>query len=236
MGMTRAPRFPVRLTREIAFPAPELATREGLLAIGGDLEPERLLAAYARGIFPWYEEGGPILWWCPDPRFVLLPQELHVSRSLRRRLRSGRFEVRLDTAFREVVRGCAESPRRQGPGTWITRELEEAYARLHDLGVAHSAESWREGRLVGGLYGVALGRVFFGESMFARETDASKVAFVALVGQLQAWGFGLVDCQVPTAHLRRFGARRMARARFLERLAELLAPANLPGPWRFDGS
>lgn len=234
--MTRAPRLPVRLTREIAFPEPERATREGLLAIGGDLSPERLLAAYTRGIFPWYEDGGPILWWCPDPRFVLLPEALHVSRSLRRSVRSRRFEVRLDTAFREVVRGCAESPRRQGRGTWITREMEDAYARLHRLGVAHSAESWRDGRLVGGLYGVAIGGVFSGESMFAREPDASKVAFVTLVGQLRAWGFGMIDCQMPTEHLHRFGARRMPRARFLEMLARLVTVPTRPGPWRLEGT
>jgi len=224
----------VPLTKEVAFPPPELATREGILAVGGDLSTPRLLCAYGKGIFPWYEAGGPIFWWCPDPRFVLFPAELHVSRSLRRRVRSGAFEVRLDTAFREVVRGCAESPRRYGPGTWITPEMAEAYATLHDLGYAHSAEAWRDGRLVGGLYGVALGRAFFGESMFTRETDASKVAFATLVAQLRAWGFGLVDCQMPTGHLRRFGAKRIARSAFLRLVESLVAEPHRTAPWRLD--
>lgn len=218
------------------FPPPDSAGPHGLLAIGGDLAPGRLLAAYRQGIFPWpWDDAEPMLWWCPDPRCVLYPAELRVSRSLEQRVRSGRFEVKLDTAFRETVRGCAATPRAgSGTDTWITPEIEEAYVRLHGMGLAHSAEAWREGRLVGGLYGVSLGRVFFGESMFHRETDASKVAFVRLVRQLAAWGFPLVDCQLETPHLRSLGARAVPRKRFLKELAESVATPNRPGPWRFD--
>ena len=184
------------------FPPVELALREpdGLLAVGGGLEPERLLNAYRHGIFPWYSEGQPILWWSPDPRTLLFPWQLKVSRSLAKTLRQQRFQISLDTDFAGVIRGCAE-PRRDEPGTWITAEIRQAYERLHQLGLAHSVETWRDGRLVGGLYGVALGRAFFGESMFSRVSDASKVAFVHLVRQLAAWDFALIDCQVHTCLL-----------------------------------
>jgi leucyl/phenylalanyl-tRNA--protein transferase len=209
------------------------ADEQGLIAVGGDLSPERLLEAYRRGIFPWPDrERGPLPWFCPDPRFVLYPSELRVSRSLRQRARSGRYEVRLDTAFADVVAACAAAPRPGQRGTWITRAMAAAYADLHALGWAHSAESWRGGRLVGGVYGVALGGAFFGESMFHRETDASKVALVALVGQLRRWGFRLVDCQMPTDHLARFGARAVPRARFLAELEDALALPDRPGSWR----
>jgi leucyl/phenylalanyl-tRNA--protein transferase len=176
-----------------------------------------------------------MLWWCPDPRFVLYPPELHVSRSLAHRVRSRRFEVRLDTAFAQVVDGCATTPRAgTGTETWISPEMKAAYVRLHELGHAHSAECWRDGELRGGLYGVALGTVFFGESMFHRETDASKVALVRLVRQLRDWGFRLVDCQLETDHLKSLGARAIPRRRFLAELEEALKAPSRPGPWRFD--
>ena len=228
-------RGPVWLGDDSGFPPAEMATEQGLLAVGGDLRPDRLLAAYARGIFPWpWYDHQPMLWWCPDPRFVLHPEDLHVSESLEQRLRSGRFEVRLDTAFPEVMRGCATAKRPDDAGTWITDEMLEAYVEFHRLGHAHSAESWRDGELVGGLYGVALGGVFFGESMFHRETDASKVAFAVLVRQLGAWDFQLVDCQMETEHLRRFGARHVPRNRFLREVERYGKLPNRPGPWRLD--
>lgn len=214
------------------FPSPSeaLAEPNGLLAAGGDLEPERLLAAYRRGIFPWYEDGQPILWWSPDPRSVLHPSDAHVSRSLRRSLIKGGFELRIDTAFADVVAGCA-APRRYGGSTWITAEMASAYARLHRLGWAHSFETWRDGELVGGLYGVAIGRVFFGESMFTRAIDASKVAFVNLASHLRARKFELIDCQVASAHVTSLGASAMPRAEFLARLDEYCEPRGTPGPW-----
>jgi leucyl/phenylalanyl-tRNA--protein transferase len=220
-----------RLPREPVFPDPALADPDGLLAVGGDLAPERLLAAYRAGIFPWYDAGSPILWWSPDPRMVLLPGELHVARSLRRTLRAGRFEVRADTAFARVVRRCAEVARPGQRGTWITAEMIEAYARLHRLGLAHSVEAWEGRELAGGLYGVSIGGAFFGESMFADRPDASKVAFVTLVEWLRDRGFDLVDAQVETAHLRRFGAREIPRREFLARLARSLRKPTLRGRW-----
>jgi len=207
-----------RLGEDLAFPPPQAAEPSGLLAVGGDLTPERLLLAYTLGIFPWYDEEQPILWHSPDPRLVLLPRDLCVSRNLRRVLRRGGFEIRLDTAFPEVIRACAEAPRKNAPGTWITDEMTAAYCRLFDLGFAHSAEAWQDGELVGGLYGVSLGGCFFGESMFTRRTDASKAAFVTLVRQLDAWGFDLIDCQITTGHLQRLGAREIPRELYLEDL------------------
>ena len=219
---------------DIHFPDVELALAEpnGLLAIGGDLSMERLLEAYRRGIFPWYGQGQPILWWAPDPRLVLVPAELHISRSLRKTLRRGRFTVSMNRDFPAVIRACAE-PRAGEDGTWITRAMQAAYIQLHDSGHAHSIECRLDGELVGGLYGVAIGRVFYGESMFARRSDASKVAFVWLVRQLQRWGFGLVDCQVHTGHLESLGARLIPRRSFSLMLTEYCA---LPAPpdWRFD--
>jgi leucyl/phenylalanyl-tRNA--protein transferase len=220
-----------RLGPEIAFPPPEEAEPSGLLAVGGDLRPERLLLAYSMGIFPWYDEEHPILWHSPDPRYVLLPPDLAVSRTLRRALKRGAFDVTLDTAFEDVIRACAESPRKNDPGTWITSDMIDAYCRLFELGFAHSAEAWREGELAGGLYGVSLGGCFFGESMFTRLTDASKVAFVTLVRQLAAWQFDLIDCQVHTEHLVRFGATPWTRRRFLERLGASLARPTRRGRW-----
>jgi len=209
-----------------AFPPPERADRSGLLAIGGDLPPARLLAGYRRGIFPWYSEGQPILWHSPDPRFVLLPGQLHVPRSLEKVLRRRTFEIRGDSAFAEVLSACAEAPRPGQDGTWITPEMHAAYVALHRLGHAHSVEAWQDGTLVGGLYGVALGRVFFGESMFTRAPDASKAAFVTAARALFDAGCRLIDCQVETEHLARFGAADVPRRRFLQ----LLGPAVHGGP------
>ena len=207
-----------RLGPDPIFPPPHLAEPEGLLAIGGDLSPDRLIAAYRRGVFPWYEPGGPILWWSPDPRFVLFPGEIRISRRLRRTIRSGRFEIRFDAAFDRVVRACAETPRDHEDGTWITPEMQDAYGRLHRLGLARSVEAWRDGRLVGGVYGVIAGRCFCGESMFHAETDASKVALVALVEWLAAEGFEMLDCQVRSEHLVSLGAREIPRDEYLMRL------------------
>jgi leucyl/phenylalanyl-tRNA--protein transferase len=224
-----------RLTNELSFPVPEDAEPSGLLAVGGDLGAERLLLAYSMGIFPWYEDGLPILWHSPDPRMILLPGHLRVSRSLRKALRDQSFEIRLDGDFEAVIRACAHAPRDGQDGTWITEEMVDAYLRLFELGCAHSAEAWRGAELVGGLYGVSLGGCFFGESMFASCANASKVAFVALVEQLARWEFDLIDCQVHTDHLARFGATEWPRSRFLSALEESLAKQTRRGRWRFDG-
>ncbi len=215
-----------------AFPPVSAALTEpaGLLAAGGDLSPPRLLAAYRRGIFPWYEDGQPILWWSPDPRCVLFPGDLKLSRSLRRRLRRGDFDVSFDCAFDAVISACAE-PRSPSGGTWITNDMATAYNRLHALGWAHSTEVWQGGRLVGGLYGVAIGRVFFGESMFSRATDASKVALAGLVQALHPLGYEVIDCQLPSAHLERLGARPVPRSDFLNLLEQWCATATEPPPW-----
>jgi leucyl/phenylalanyl-tRNA--protein transferase len=223
-----------RLGKQILFPDPEDAEPGGLLAVGGDLEPERLLLAYSLGIFPWFDETTPILWHSPDPRMVLLPEELKISRRLARTLRKHPFEIQLDTAFEAVVRACADAPRAGGEGTWITPDMIEAYRRLHELGFAHSAEAWRRGELVGGLYGVSLGACFFGESMFTRRSDASKAAFVTLVRQLRAWRFELVDCQIHSDHLARFGARDWSRRDFLARLARALEGETRRGRWQLE--
>ena len=205
----------------LVFPPAEKADPEGLLMVGGDLSPERLIAAYVRGIFPWYSHGAPILWWSPDPRCVLDPAALHVGERLRRTLRSGRFSFSVDTCFERVIRACSEVPRPGQDGTWIVPEMIDAYVRLHRLGVAHSVETWEGGELAGGLYGVLLGRVFFGESMFHTRPDASKAAVVFLCEWLKAQGVELVDCQQTTKHMLRFGAVELPRAEFLARLREL---------------
>jgi leucyl/phenylalanyl-tRNA--protein transferase len=223
-----------RLGSEVAFPHPEQSDPSGLLAIGGDLSPERLLLAYSHGIFPWYSEGQPILWHSPDPRAVLFPKDLHVSHSLAKTLRRGRFEVRFDTAFEDVIGACADAPRPDADGTWITAEMQRSYAQLHRLGFAHSAEAWQGGELVGGLYGVSLGGAFFGESMFTLRPDASKVAFAVLVQQLARWGFELVDCQMHTPHLERFGAVLCPRRRFLAELARCLRRETRRGAWHLE--
>lgn len=216
---------------EILFPPPHLARRDGLLALGGDLTPQRLLAAYRLGIFPWYLEGEPILWWSPDPRMVLYPEQLHVARRLRRLIRQGGFEVTLDRDFPAVIRGCADTRFRREKGTWIVSDMVQAYIRLHRLGYAHSVEVWHGGELAGGLYGVSLGRAFFGESMFAQKTDASKAGLVRLVEALSGSGFSLVDCQVVTAHLMQFGARKVSRRRFLSDLEQACEAPTLCGSW-----
>ncbi len=220
--------------RDLDFPPLEQALREpdGLLAAGGDLSPERLLAAYRHGCFPWFSAGQPILWWSPDPRMVLFPDELHVSRSLRRTLRRGDFTISFDRDFAAVIRACA-GPRACADSTWITPAMQQAYLELHRRGIAHSVEAWQDGELVGGLYGLALGRVFFGESMFSRRDDASKVAFVTLVEQLRACGFVLIDCQMHTTHLARFGAREIPREQFADTLARHRDTPG-PTPWATD--
>ncbi len=213
------------------FPPIERALDDppGLLAAGGDLSTGRLLAAYRRGIFPWYSQGQPVLWWCPDPRAVLFPAEFRRSRSLAQSERNRGYENRFDTAFEAVIDACA-APRRAGPGTWITREMRAAYCELHALGRAHSIETWQQGRLVGGLYGVQLGRVFFGESMFSEERDASKVALSALVRRSLDCGIELIDCQLASHHLASLGSRPIPRADFIA-LLERLAGPQLPDAW-----
>jgi leucyl/phenylalanyl-tRNA---protein transferase len=223
-----------RIPREHLFPHPSLAEPDGLLGVGGDVHPDRMLFAYANGIFPWYSQGQPILWFSPDPRFVLEPSGLVIQRSLKKRVRRGDYRITMDTAFRMVVNGCKATPRPRQPGTWITRELEASYHLLHERGFAHSVEAWLGEELVGGLFGVSVGRFYSGESMFAREPDASKVGFVWLARQLRAWDFGLIDCQVYTEHLERFGALPIPRSEYLPRVAELTQAPERPGPWRFD--
>jgi leucyl/phenylalanyl-tRNA--protein transferase len=218
------------LSRALVFPPPEHA-EEGLVAVGGDLSPERLLLAYASGIFPWYDEGLPILWHSPDPRCVLPVTGLHVGRTLRRVIAKGTYEVRFDTAFKEVIRACKATPRPGQDGTWITDDMERAYCRLHAMGVAHSVEAWAGHRLAGGLYGVSLGHMFFGESMFSWLPDASKVALVALAERLAGWGFRWVDAQVSTPHTLAMGAEMWPRARFLDVLRSELAYPTRKGSW-----
>lgn len=217
------------------FPPPSRALREpnGLLAAGGTLSAERLLSAYRSGIFPWYSEGQPVLWWSPDPRMVLLPEEFRLPRSLAKRMRRGGYEIRIDSAFEAVMRACA-APRGDAAGTWITEDMISAYCSLHRLGHAHSVETWIDGELAGGLYGIAQGRMFYGESMFTRVPDASKIALACLVRRLESRRFGMIDCQMNTAHLARFGAREITRDDFSRRLAELV---NYPAPadvWNTD--
>jgi leucyl/phenylalanyl-tRNA--protein transferase len=217
------------------FPAVERALDEpnGLLAAGTDLSLPRLIQAYESGIFPWYSEGQPVLWWSPDPRMVLFPPELKISRSLRKRLARDDYEVRADTAFEEVIRACA-APRPGHEGTWITEDMVDAYTLLHHAGHAHSVETWIGGELAGGLYGVALGRMYYGESMFSLKPDASKIALAHLVRQLERWSCGMIDCQMKTAHLARFGAREIPRAEFVRKLAELVNYPRHARKWRLD--
>jgi leucyl/phenylalanyl-tRNA--protein transferase len=216
---------------DTVFPPAELAGKDGLLAVGGDLSVRRLLSAYAAGIFPWYAPGEPILWWSPDPRLVLYPDALSVSRSLRKILRQQRFTVTFDHAFERVIRACAASERPTGDGTWLVPEMITAYCDLHAAGWAHSVEAWQTGRLAGGLYGVAIGRCFFGESMFSRVSNASKVALVHLVRRLSESGYGLIDCQVTSDHLLRLGACEIPRARFLDELKEALKDPSRRNLW-----
>lgn len=220
-----------RLSQKLVFPSPHLASHEGLLAVGGDLSIKRLLLAYRLGIFPWYSEGEPILWWSPEPRLVLYPDELKISRSLNKVINKGVFKVTMDRAFEDVISECARVRLEAQEGTWIVDDMVSAYCRLHAAGFAHSVEAWQEERLAGGLYGVSLGKCFFGESMFTRVTNASKVALVALVNHLKTLHFALIDCQIATAHLKRFGAREISRARYLEELDEALIAPTLRGSW-----
>jgi leucyl/phenylalanyl-tRNA--protein transferase len=220
----------VALSRALVFPPPENAV-QGLVAVGGDLSPERLLLAYRCGIFPWYDDDLPILWHSPDPRCVLPVDKLHVGRTLRKVMARGTFDIRYDTAFKHVIRACKAMPRPDQDGTWITDDVEAAYVRLHDLGYAHSVEAWSNGMLVGGLYGVSLGRMFFGESMFASQDNASKVALVALAQRVKRWDFPLIDAQVPTPHTVAMGAEQWPRARFLDALREALKHPTRRGSW-----
>jgi leucyl/phenylalanyl-tRNA--protein transferase len=216
----------------LTFPAHNkaLSEPEGLLAAGGDLSSERLMKAYSLGIFPWYQDGQPLLWWSPDPRTVLYPKRLHVSRSMQKFMRKTELEITLDRSFADVIKACSQ-PRDYTDGTWITHEMQQAYCRLHRLGVAHSVEVWENGKLVGGLYGVALGRVFFGESMFSRRSNASKAAFIFLVGKLTEWGYELIDCQMPTEHLFSLGAESISRDAFVAQL-QVLCPVSAIDQWR----
>mgnify|MGYP001824196633 CR=1 FL=1 len=223
-----------QLSEDLAFPSPHLASKEGLLAVGGDLTRTRLLLAYSHGIFPWYSVNEPILWWSPDPRLVLYPDELKISRSLARVIKKGVYTVTVDRAFDQVINECARVRQENQEGTWIVDEMVNAYCKLHESGFAHSAEAWDGDHLVGGLYGVSLGRCFFGESMFTRLSNASKVAFVSLVQHLRSLNFTLIDCQVTTAHLTRFGAREVSRSRYLEELEEGLKTPTLRGKWTFS--
>jgi len=218
-----------------SFPSVENALSEpnGLLAAGGDLSPQRLLEAYRKGIFPWFNEDEPILWWSPDPRMVLFPSELKISCSLRKTLKRDHYQIRTDCSFSQVMHACG-APREGQAGTWIHPEMIAAYTALHEMGLAHSVETWMDGVLVGGLYGVSLGQVFFGESMFSLVPDASKIAFVHLVKQLQYWEFGLIDCQVKTSHLASLGAREISRREFSQRLDTLIIKLEPGSQWNFD--
>lgn len=216
------------------FPDPALAEKDGLLAVGGDLAPQRLLAAYAAGIFPWYSENSPILWWSPDPRLIFRPGQIHVPRRLERILRQGCFTFSLDRAFAQVITRCAQTPRHGKTGTWIVPEMLAAYCALHDLGFAHSMEVWENKNLVGGLYGVALGQAFFGESMFYERSNASKAGLVVLSRALQGAGFTLFDCQQVTGHMLNFGAQVISRKDFLVRLAQAVKHNGIPGKWHLE--
>lgn len=223
-----------RLVDEPIFPPPDYADPSGLLAVGGDLSKERLLEAYRLGIFPWYSDDQPILWWSPDPRLVLDLKDFMISRSLRKTLKKGVFQVTFDHAFEQVIQACAVVPRTAQNGTWITEEMQEAYINLHGLGYAHSVESWLGGELAGGLYGVSLGKAFFGESMFHLKTDASKVALATLVEKLKGWDFHFIDSQMTTEHMVRLGAKELPRRIFLKRLQLALRQPTKRGRWRIE--
>ena len=220
------------LPRTYTFPPLEAASPEGLLAVGGDLNPDRLLSAYRQGVFPWFSDGQPILWWSPNPRAILYPADLHISRSLRKSLRTQGFEVTADRAFDDVIQRCAES-RNAREGTWITSGMQEAYCTLHRMGYAHSVETWQNGQLVGGLYGLAIGKAFFGESMFSHVTDASKTALVALAASLTAGGYHFIDCQVVSEHLNSLGAKAVPRYRFSSELKQAVETPVNETPWNW---
>lgn len=223
------------LFSDTPFPPLEQALIEpnGLLAIGGDLSPERLISAYRQGIFPWFNQGEVILWWSPNPRMVLFPQELKISRSLHKVLKKHHHQIRTDSTFTQVMQACA-APRRSQTETWIHDDIIAAYTTLHQMGIAHSVETWIDGKLVGGLYGIAIGKAFFGESMFSRIPDASKIALVYLAKQLESWGYGLIDCQMKTAHLMSMGAREISRSHFAEQLDILTSLPDQNKKWLFD--
>jgi leucyl/phenylalanyl-tRNA--protein transferase len=223
-----------RLVDEPVFPPPDYADPSGLLAVGGDLSNERLLEAYRVGIFPWYSDDQPILWWSPDPRLILDLKDFKISRSLGKTLKKGVFQVTFDHAFEEVIQACAVVPREAQNGTWITAEMQEAYINLHGLGYAHSVETWFGGQLAGGLYGVSLGKCFFGESMFHLKTDASKIALATLVERLKSWDFHFIDSQMTTEHMVRLGAKELPRRIFLKRLQSALRHPTRRGRWRID--
>ncbi len=223
--------MPFLLNDDLVFPSPDLADEDGLLAIEGDLSPERLCLAYANGIFPWYEEGSPILWWSPDPRFILFPERYKSTKSLRVCVRKGYYTLRIDTAFRQVITACSEVPREDQEGTWITKEMIEAYCELHELGIAHSFETYFEGQLVGGLYGISLGACFMGESMFHLKNDASKFAFFHLVEWCKLKKIKFIDAQVETEHLLSMGAQNIAREDFMKLLADALTVPSIIGKW-----
>ena len=222
------------LTDEIAFPPPHLASKEGLLAVGGDLSRERLLLAYRMGIFPWFSDDEPILWWSPDPRLVLYPHEIKISKTLKKIIKKSMFKVTMDSAFIQVINQCAQVRRQNNQGTWIVEDMIDAYCKLHESGFAHSVEAWYQGELAGGLYGVSLGKCFFGESMFTRISNASNVALVKLVEYLNALSFDMIDCQLTTQHLLRFGAREIPRVTFLKQLEKSLKASTKKGKWYFD--
>lgn len=215
---------------EYKFPHPDQSDKQGLLAMGGDLSPERLLQAYSQGIFPWYEPGCPILWWSPNPRLILIPNEFNVSNSLKKSLKKP-FKFTIDTAFKQVIQSCSSCSGRLG-NTWISQEMIQAYIQLYEKGYAHSFEIWQENVLVGGLYGLSLGKAFFGESMFHTVTDASKIALFYLCRTLDAWNFDFIDCQLPTAHLQRLGAKIIARTHFLSLLENTLISPTKTGSWQ----
>ncbi|MFZ0483157.1 MAG: leucyl/phenylalanyl-tRNA--protein transferase [Desulfobacterales bacterium] len=222
------------LSDTIEFPTPHLASEDGLLAVGGDLSQERLLLAYRMGIFPWFSNNEPILWWSPDPRLVLYPHEIKISKTLRKIIKKDVFNVTMDLAFNEVIKQCAQVRVQKNEGTWIVRDMIDAYCNLHEAGFAHSVEVWHQGDLAGGLYGVSLGKCFFGESMFTRISNASNVGLAKLVDHLKELSFDMIDCQVPTEHLTRFGARQIPRIRFLNQLEKSLKTPTQKGKWRFS--
>ncbi|MDY0131331.1 MAG: leucyl/phenylalanyl-tRNA--protein transferase [Desulforegulaceae bacterium] len=226
-----------QLTSRVSFPPPEYADKSGLLAMGGDLKPERILAAYKMGIFPWFDDSSPYLWWSPDPRAVLFIKDFHIPKSLKKTIKKQKFSVSLDRDFELVIRMCADVRIKNNQETWITEEMAEAYIKLYKAGYAHSVEVWNNNKIAGGLYGVSIGNVFYGESMFTLESDASKTGFVYLVKQLEKWEFPMIDCQVKTDNLKRFGAKEIPRRFFLTYLEELADEGNLPpGRWTFDKS
>jgi len=229
--------MPVNISRQSNdFPDLEEADESGLLAIGGDLSIDRLKMAYSKGIFPWYEDGMPILWWSPDPRMVLFPEKMIISHSLKQSIKRQQFTVTIDTVFEKVIKNCSRTRRKGENGTWITREMKNAYIRLHEAGYAHSAEAWLDGELVGGLYGVALGKAFFGESMFHHVTNASKVAFYHLVEKLSSWNFDIIDAQVYTNHLESLGGEMIPRSQYIQILEGALLREDITGSWEKRGA